>query len=165
MSAPGEVEGVPGEAVKPQAVRKPPSPHLPRLFAALAIITLLAVPVVVPVVVMKVTGKTGRKGVELEDAIEAPPPIVAVAPEEVTQEEVKESFLKLQNSKVRGSGRDGRSRRGPHAAGASFQLLQQTMGGLQQHRFARSTMHQPPRRSGSDSLGVWGAPTPSLGVA
>lgn len=89
-------------AEKPQKQRKPPSPHLPRLFAALAIITLLAVPVVVPVVVMKMTGKTGRKDRQLADAIEGPDvaTILVTAPEETTQEEIQESFLKLNDNKV-----------------------------------------------------------------
>jgi hypothetical protein len=83
-------------------VRKPPSPHIPRLFAALAIITLLAVPVVVPVVVMKMTGKTGRKDRQLADAIEGPEvsTLIVTAPEETTQEEIQESFLKLNDNKV-----------------------------------------------------------------
>lgn len=87
---------------KPQKQRKPPSPHIPRLIAALAIITLLAVPVVVPVVVMKMTGKTGRKDAQLADAIEGPEvsSIIISAPEETTQEEIKESFLKLNDNKV-----------------------------------------------------------------
>lgn len=104
MASPDE-QGIPAAPQKP--VRKPPSPHIPRLFAALAIITLLAVPIVVPIAVMKTTGKSGRRGVDLDEAIEAPPPIVAAAPEEVTKEEVKESFLRLSNKKVRRTGAVG----------------------------------------------------------
>lgn len=96
MSTPETVQ----EAVKPKPVKKPPSVFLPRAFAALAIITLVAIPVVVPVVYMKMTGKSGRKVMDIEQAIEAPPPIVATAPEETTKEEIKESFLKLNNDKV-----------------------------------------------------------------
>jgi hypothetical protein len=74
------------------------------LFAALAIISLLAIPVVVPVVVMKMTGKTGRKDRTLEQAIDEPELIgnlaVVTANEETTQEEVQESFLKLNDNKV-----------------------------------------------------------------
>jgi hypothetical protein len=104
MSTPADVPEVPTAHVaeKPQKQRKPPSPHLPRLFAALAIITLLAVPVVVPVVVMKMTGTTGRKDRQLADAIEGPDvtTILVTAPEETTQEEIQESFLKLNDNKV-----------------------------------------------------------------
>jgi hypothetical protein len=68
----------------------------------MAIITLLAVPVVVPVVVMKMTGKTGRKDAQLADAIEGPEvsTLIVTAPEETTQEEIQESFLKLNENKV-----------------------------------------------------------------
>lgn len=103
MSTPAEVPEVPEVPQKPQKQRKPPSPHIPRLFAALAIITLLAVPVVVPVVVMKMTGKSGRKQTSLSDLLVEPESIASIivtAPEETTKEEVKESFLKLNDSKV-----------------------------------------------------------------
>lgn len=102
MSTPADVPDVPEAPQKPQKQRKPPSPHIPRLFAALAIITLLAVPVVVPVVVMKMTGKTGRKDRTLADAIEGPEvsTLIVTAPEETTQEEIQESFLKLNDNKV-----------------------------------------------------------------
>jgi len=103
MSTPAEVPEVPEVPQKPQKQRKPPSPHIPRLFAALAIITLLAVPVVVPVVVMKMTGKSGRKQTSLADLLVEPESIASIivtAPEETTKEEVKESFLKLNDSKV-----------------------------------------------------------------
>eukprot|EP00879_Flechtneria_rotunda_P001870 GHRR01002041.1.p1 GENE.GHRR01002041.1~~GHRR01002041.1.p1 ORF type:complete len:609 (+),score=135.21 GHRR01002041.1:246-2072(+) len=97
MAGPGDVEGAsPVKApVKPAVQPKPPSPHIPRLFAVIAIVTLLAVPIVVPITVMKVTGKSGRKWVDLSEAIEAPPVVQAVAPEEVTPEEIKESFLRV----------------------------------------------------------------------
>lgn len=95
---------MPTEPVKPQKQRKPPSPHIPRLFAALAIISLLAIPVVVPVVVMKMTGKTGRRDRTLDQAIDEPELIGnlarVTANEETTQEEVQESFLKLNENKV-----------------------------------------------------------------
>lgn len=102
MSTPADVPAVPEAPQKPQPVRKPPSPHIPRLFAAMAIITLLAVPVVVPVVVMKMTGKTGRRDAQLADAIEGPEvsTLIVTAPEETTQEEIQESFLKLNENKV-----------------------------------------------------------------
>jgi hypothetical protein len=102
MSTTAVVPEVISTPEKPQKQRKPPSPHIPRLFAALAIITLLAVPVVVPVVVMKMTGKTGRKDRQLADAIEGPDvtTILVTAPEETTQEEIQESFLKLNDNKV-----------------------------------------------------------------
>lgn len=103
MSTPADVPAVPEAPQKPQKQRKPPSPHIPRLFAAMAIITLLAVPVVVPVVVMKMTGKTGRRDKQLADAIEGPEvsTLIVTAPEETTQEEIQESFLKLNDNKVR----------------------------------------------------------------
>ena len=103
MSTPADVPEVPEAPQKPQKQRKPPSPHIPRLFAAMAIITLLAVPVVVPVVIMKMTGKSGKKNTALsmDEVLEAPPYLsVVTAPEETTKEEIKESFLKLNNNKV-----------------------------------------------------------------
>lgn len=103
MSTPADVPDVPEAPQKPQKQRKPPSPHIPRLFAAMAILTLLAVPVVVPVVVMKMTGKTGRRDAQLADAIEGPETssLIITAPEETTKEEIQESFLKLNDNKVR----------------------------------------------------------------
>ena len=104
MSTPADVPAVPEASQKPQPVRKPPSPHIPWLFAAMAIITLLSVPVVVPVVVMKMTGKIGRRDAQLADAIEGPQVSTlrdgVTAPEDTTQEEIQESFLKLNEYKV-----------------------------------------------------------------
>lgn len=116
MSTPADVPAVPEAPQKPQKQRKPPSPHIPRLFAALAIITLLAVPVVVPVVVMKMTGKTGRKDRALADAIEGPEvsTLIVTAPEETTQEEIQESFLKLNDNKVSPQSRGGAARNPLH---------------------------------------------------
>lgn len=73
-----------------------------RFFAAIAIVCLLAIPIAVPIAVMKVTGKSGRKWVSLEDAITGPDLSgqIAVANEEVTPEEVKESFLKVNGKSV-----------------------------------------------------------------
>ena len=73
-----------------------------RFFAALAIICLLAIPIAVPIAVMKVTGKSGRKWVSLEDAITGPDIAgeTPVANEEVTPQEVKESFLRVNGKSV-----------------------------------------------------------------
>lgn len=84
---------------KPAKTKAPPSPIIPKALAALAIAVLVAIPVVVPITVMKVTGKSGRQWATLADAIEAPPEITAVPDEEVSKEEVKESFLKIADSK------------------------------------------------------------------
>lgn len=60
----------------------------------------------VPLCVMKLTGTTGRKDRSVTDAIDNPELLgnlaQVTAPEETTQEEVQESFLKLNNNKVRG---------------------------------------------------------------
>ncbi|GBF87864.1 mannan endo-1,4-beta-mannosidase [Raphidocelis subcapitata] len=87
-----------GAPAKPAKTKSPPSPLIPKALAALAILTLIAIPVVVPVVVMKTTGKTGRRWATLAEAIEAPPEIVAVPNEEVSKEEIKESFLKVKDN-------------------------------------------------------------------
>ncbi|KIZ05300.1 hypothetical protein MNEG_2660 [Monoraphidium neglectum] len=84
-----------GGPVKPAKTRAPPSPIIPKALAALAIATLVAIPVVVPLVVMKVTGRSGRQWSTLADAIEAPPNVVVTPNEEVSKEEVKEAFLKI----------------------------------------------------------------------
>lgn len=51
---------------------------------------------------MKVTGKSGRKWVSLEDAITGPDLIgtAPIANEEVTPEEVEQSFLKVNGKAV-----------------------------------------------------------------
>jgi hypothetical protein len=88
--------------VKPAKQPKAASPLVPRAIALLAITVLLAIPVVVPLVIMKTTGTTGKKNVQLEDAIEAPPIIQQVTPpEEVSPQEQRESFLKIRNATVR----------------------------------------------------------------
>jgi len=85
--------------VKPAKQSKAASPLIPRAIALLAICCLLAIPVVVPLVVMKMTGTSGKKNVQLEDAIEAPPVIQQVTPpEETSPQEQKESFLKIRNA-------------------------------------------------------------------
>lgn len=105
MANPADLEngahGQPAAPVKPAKVVRPPSPTLPRLFAGLAILCLLAIPIVVPIVYMKVTHSTGKRGVPLSDAIIAPRDIEAIPSEEVTPQEVKESFLKVSNATVR----------------------------------------------------------------
>lgn len=94
------MEGGPQKAAlkPPQKQQKPPSPHIPRFFAVLAIGLLLAIPIAVPIVVMKVTGKSGKKYETLEAAITGPElsaGFIPIADEEVTKEEQKESFLKV----------------------------------------------------------------------
>lgn len=142
MSTPADVPEVPEAPQKPQKQRKPPSPHIPRLFAAMAVITLLAVPVVVPVVVMKMTGKTGKKDTSLsmDEVLEAPPFLASAvtAPEETTKEEIKESFLKLNDNKVRGrflhAGKQRRGRAaGMHQRNAAPAVLM-VIGNQQLHR-------------------------------
>jgi hypothetical protein len=100
MSTP-DVEGGPKAApAAPAKQNKSPSVHLPRATAALAIIALLAIPIVVPLVVMKKTGKTGKKVLTMDDILAAPEPILAVADDETTMEEQKESFLKVADKTV-----------------------------------------------------------------
>lgn len=121
MSAPAaDMEGGPQKAAlkAPQKQQKPPSPHIPRFFAVLAIGLLLAIPIAVPIVVMKVTGKSGKKYETLEAAITGPElskDFVPIADEEVTKEEQKESFLKVTDKSV------------------SFQALQRAAWVLQCH--------------------------------
>jgi hypothetical protein len=99
------MENGPQKAVlkPPQKQQKPPSPHIPRFFAVLAIGLLLAIPIAVPIVVMKVTGKSGKKYDTLEAAITGPElskDFVPIADEEVTKEEQRESFLKVTDKSV-----------------------------------------------------------------
>lgn len=61
MSTPDVEGGKPQAPAKPAPKPRAPSVALPRMLAGLAIVTLLAVPVVVPVVVMKMTGKSGKQ--------------------------------------------------------------------------------------------------------
>lgn len=95
--------GTPAEAAKPpppaaKPAKRPPSPWIPRALAGAAILTLLAIPVVIPVAIMKATGKTGARSVNLADAIEAPPDVVAAADEESSPAEARESFLTISNT-------------------------------------------------------------------
>jgi hypothetical protein len=99
------MEGGPQKAAlkPPQKQQKPPSPHIPRFFAVLAIGLLLAIPIAVPIVVMRVTGKSGKKYDTLEAAITGPElskDFVPIADEEVTKEEQRESFLKVTDKSV-----------------------------------------------------------------
>jgi hypothetical protein len=86
----------------PRPTRHAPThaPSVPSMRPMQAIITLIAIPVAVPIAIMKVTGKSGRQWATLTEAIEAPPEIVAVPDEEVSAQEIKESFLKVKDDSV-----------------------------------------------------------------
>lgn len=106
MGASPDMEAAKAAPVKPVKPSKPPSPHVPRAFAVVAILCLLAIPIAVPIVVMKVTGTTGKKYVDLSAAITGPEltGLQPTAAEEVSPEEIKESFLKVNDKTVRSTG-------------------------------------------------------------
>lgn len=99
-------KAAPAQPIKP---RRPPSPHVPRAFAVVAILVLLAIPIAVPIVIMKMTGTSGKKYVDLSAAITGPEVtgLQPTAAEEVSPEEVKESFLKVNDKNVSATARVG----------------------------------------------------------
>eukprot|EP00877_Chromochloris_zofingiensis_P009295 jgi/Chrzof1/4619/Cz14g20070.t1 len=113
---------------------------------------------------MKVTHSTGKRGVPLSDAIIAPRDIEAIPSEEVTPQEVKESFLKVSNATFE------RFCRPYYTAGFNaYELVEAAMvsarasttGGRSGAQIVDDTLREAAAR-GLNTIRMWGHTTSSL---